>query len=250
MNPPPRSTSSRLVRPVLIISSDYRFAKSTALYLSAFDYEVKIVNTETEGLKKVLTRPWHTVILDGNLRGSNRLDLLNELRRTSTVPVLLVAERADDADVVAGIESGADDYLTKGTSTRQLMAHLRAVTRRAAMVPALFIDEMPVCEIVIAELHISLDARSAQLDGKTIRLTPGEFDLLVALAKAKGRVKTRDHLLEEIRERDYEVFDRAIDVQVSTLRRKLGDDPKEPRFIRTIRSAGYMLVDPNVATRF
>ena len=140
--------------------------------------------------------------------------------------------------------------MAKGASTRQLLARLHAITRRIAAAAAIRPGDAPVREIVIAEMHINLDARKVKLNGQTVPLTAGEFDILVALAKAKGRVKTRDHLLEEIRDREYEVFDRAIDVQVSSLRRKLGDDPKEPRFIRTVRSAGYMLVDPNTATRF
>ena len=100
-------------------------------------------------------------------------------------------------------------------------------------------------EIVVAERRVNPAARTALLSDQWLTLTPGEFDILLSLARAKGRVKTRDGLLAEIRDREYQVFDRAIDVQISALRRKLGDDPKTPRFIRTVRSAGYMLVDPD-----
>src|SRR5204863_4462990 len=105
----------------------------------------------------------------------------------------------------------------------------------------------PPTEIVVGPLHINIDARAAVLDAKPLTLTPVEFDLLASLAKAKGRVKTREALLDEIRDRNYDVFDRSIDVHISSLRKKLGDDPKEARFIRTVRSAGYMLLNPGSA---
>ena len=97
----------------------------------------------------------------------------------------------------------------------------------------------------MGQLRVNPAARVALLDEKTLTLTPVEFDLLAALARARGRVKSREQLLEEIRDRNYDVFDRSIDVHISTLRRKLGDDAKEPRYIRTLRSAGYMLINPN-----
>ncbi len=121
-------------------------------------------------------------------------------------------------------------------------ARLHAITRRASLAGA---GTVPSGEIVVAELRMNPAARTAALDGQPLTLTPGEFDMLLSLARAKGRVKTREALLSEIRDREWEVFDRAIDVQISALRKKLGDDPKSPRFIRTVRSAGYMLVDPD-----
>ena len=138
---------------------------------------------------------------------------------------------------------GADDYLPKTFSSRELLARIRAVTRRTTReVPAAVAADK---EIVIAELRIRPGPRTAVLGDTPLALTPVEYELLLSLAKAKGRVKTRDHLLEEIRDRDYEVFDRSIDVHISALRKKLGDDPKTPRFIRTLRSSGYMLIDPD-----
>jgi DNA-binding response OmpR family regulator len=104
--------------------------------------------------------------------------------------------------------------------------------------------EAPPTEVVVGPLHINVDARSAVLDATPLVLTPVEFDLLLSLAKAKGRIKSREALLDECRDRNYDVFDRSIDVHISSLRKKLGDDAKEPRFIRTVRSAGYMMVAP------
>jgi DNA-binding response OmpR family regulator len=126
---------------------------------------------------------------------------------------------------------------------RELLARLRALLRRATMqAPAAADGHEP--DLAVGELHISPSTRVASIGGTVIPLRPVEFDLLVCLAKARGRVLTRDHLLEHIRDREWEVFDRSIDVHVSALRRKLGDDPKQPRYIRTYRSAGYMLINP------
>ena len=177
------------------------------------------------------------------LPGCDGLEVLRRMaRRQSDVPVLMLTARGDEIDQIVGLETGADDYLPKGSSTRQLLARLHAITRRAARAeppPTAGVDE-----IVIAELRVNV-GRALAVSAGNPTPTHGEFDLLVALARPKGRVKTRDALLEECRDREWFVFDRAIDVQVSSLRRKLGDDPKTPRFIRTVRSAGYMLVDPN-----
>jgi DNA-binding response OmpR family regulator len=155
----------------------------------------------------------------------------------------MLTARGDEADRIVGLEIGADDYLPKTFSTRELLARIRAVTRRS--VRSTPMEESADLEIVIAELRIRPSSRTASLGATPLTLTPVEFDLLLSLAKAKGRIKTRDHLLEEIRDREYEVFDRSIDVHISCLRKKLGDDPKVPRFIRTIRSAGYMLINPD-----
>jgi DNA-binding response OmpR family regulator len=182
------------------------------------------------------------VILDVMLPGLDGFEVLKQIRRTSNVPVLMLTARGDEADRIVGLEIGADDYLPKTFSTRELLARLRAVTRRAAARNSEKTEAVP--EIVVGPLRINPDSRTALLDDRRLDLTPVEFDLLVSLGRARGRVKSRDALLEEIREREYEVFDRSIDVHISLLRRKLGDDPKEPRFIRTLRSAGYMLIDP------
>jgi DNA-binding response OmpR family regulator len=167
---------------------------------------------------------------------------LQKIRATSDVPVLMLTARGEETDRIVGLEFGADDYLPKTFSTRELLARLRAVTRRLYRAPK--IERASEADLVVGPLRIAADARSATLEDHPLSLTPVEFDLLLSLARAAGRVKTRDQLLEEIRERDYEVFDRSIDVHISALRRKLGDDARSPRYIRTFRSAGYMLIHP------
>lgn len=231
---------------ILIIDDDRAFCALITDYLAAFSYHVSAAFTGPAGVEMALGSRWQAIILDVMLPGFDGFEALRRIRKDSDVPVLMLTARGDEADQIAGLESGADDYLPKGSSTRQLLARLHAITRRVAAASAVQAEETSAPrEIVIAELRIVPDARKATLNGQALTLTPGEYDILLSLAKAKNRVKTRDHLLAEIRDREYEVFDRAIDVQMSSLRRKLGDDPKRPRFIRTIRSAGYMLVDPN-----
>ena len=237
---PPLSPNAR--PRLLVIDDDRKLCRLIAAYLEPLGYDVEAVHTGPEGVTRATGAAWSAVILDLMLPGLDGFEVLKQIRHTSDVPVLMLTARGDEADRIVGLEIGADDYLPKTFSTRELLARIRAVTRRSARaVPA----AAPDAEIVIAGLRIRPGSRTAVLGDAPLTLTPVEFELLLSLARAKGRVKTRDHLLEEIRDREYEVFDRSIDVHISGLRKKLGDDPKTPRFIRTVRSSGYMLIDPD-----
>jgi DNA-binding response OmpR family regulator len=176
------------------------------------------------------------------LPGMDGFEVLKKLRQTSEVPVLMLTGRGEEADRIVGLEIGADDYLPKTFSTRELLARLRAVTRRAGRSKSAAEDVAE--EIVVGPLRVRPEARVALLRDQPLVLTPVEFDLLICLARAKGRVKAREQLLDAISDRNYDAFDRSIDVHISALRKKLEDDPKNPRFIRTLRAAGYMLIDP------
>lgn len=228
---------------VLVIDDDRKLCRLIRDYLGPMGYAVTVVHTGPDGVAQAAAQPWHAIILDVMLPGLDGFEVLKQIRRASEVPVLMLTARGDEADRIVGLEIGADDYLPKTFSPRELLARLRAVTRRATRVTR---PEKEVAEeIVVGKLRINLGTRTAVLDDEALALTPVEFDLLASLARAAGRVKSRDQLLEEIRERSYEVFDRSIDVHISSLRKRLGDDPKDPRFIRTLRSAGYLFIDPD-----
>lgn len=227
---------------ILVIDDDRKLCRLIRDYLEPMGYAVEAVHTGPEGVERATAEAWQAVILDLMLPGLDGFEVLKRIRARSDVPVLMLTARGDEADRIVGLEIGADDYLPKTFSTRELLARLRAVTRRAGR-SAGEADQPE--ELVVGPLRVTPDTRTAVLGDQVLSLTPVEFDLLAALARARGRVKTREALLEEIRERNYDVFDRSIDVHISALRKKLGDDPRNPRFIRTYRGAGYMLINPD-----
>ena len=228
---------------ILVIDDDRKLCRLIRDYLTPLGYAVEAVHSGPEGVDRATSEAWQAVILDLMLPGLDGFEVLKRIRAKADVPVLMLTARGDEADRIVGLEIGADDYLPKTFSTRELLARLRAVTRRTGR-SATTEAEAPA-EFVVGQLRIVPDTRSAVLGDQPLDLTPVEFDLLLSLARAKGRVRTREALLEENRDRNYDVFDRSIDVHISALRRKLGDDPKQPRFIRTYRGAGYMLINPD-----
>jgi DNA-binding response OmpR family regulator len=232
---------------LLMIDDDKKLCRLVTTYLEPLGFDVTVASTGPDGVERA-TAPdasWHAVLLDVMLPGMDGFEVLKRIRAKSQVPVLMLTARGDETDRIVGLEVGADDYVPKTFSTRELLARLRAVLRRSAASAAVSTAaEAPPTELVVGDLRVNLDARSAVLGATPLVLTPVEFDLLASLAKAKGRIKSREALLDEIRDRNYDVFDRSIDVHISSLRKKLGDDPKEARFIRTVRSAGYMLLNP------
>lgn len=231
---------------ILVIDDDKKLCRLIADYLTSMHYEIAFAHTGPEGVARAGAESWAAVILDVMLPGMDGFEVLKLIRRSSDVPVLMLTARGDEADRIAGLETGADDYLPKTFSPRELLARLRAVTRRTARMPRAH-DPGREAEIIVGKLCVDPNTRTAQYAGRTLALTPVEFNLLSSLARAAGRVKSRESLMEEIRERDYEVFDRSIDVHISSLRKKLGDDAKEPRIIKTVRAAGYLMPLPEVA---
>ena len=241
----PVCLSTSAVRHVLLIDDDKKFCRLVVEYLRPMGYEAKSVHTGPEGVEQALAGEWHAVILDVMLPGLDGFEVLRRIRASSQVPVLMLTTRGEETDRIVGLEVGADDYLPKTFSARELLARLRSVTRRAYSTP--LVQEPAKDDLVVGELRLIPAARTAYLRDLPLTLTPVEFDLLASLARARGRVKTREQLLEEIRDRNYETFDRSIDVHISALRRKLGDDAREPRYIRTCRAAGYMLIQPEAS---
>lgn len=244
----PPKTAAPVAAPatrILVIDDDRKLCRLIKDYLEPLGYSVQAAHTGPEGAERAVAESWHAIILDLMLPGCDGFEVLKRIRTQSAVPVLMLTARGDEADRIVGLELGADDYLPKTFSTRELLARLRAVTRRSSQAASSTTADADE-EAVAGDLRINPAARTAVLGKTTLTLTPVEFDLLLSLTRAQGRVKSREQLLDEIRNRNYEVFDRSIDVHISALRKKLGDDPKEPRFIRTVRSAGYMLIRPEV----
>ena len=238
------ATSSPQRTRILVIDDDKKLCRLIADYLTPMGYEVSLVHTGPGGVEKAAGEPWSAVILDVMLPGMDGFEVLKQIRKSSDVPVLMLTARGDEADRIVGLEIGADDYLPKTFSTRELLARLRAVTRRATRAASAS-DDGREAEIIVGKLRVDPNTRTAVFDDQPLTLTPVEYDLLASLARARGRVKSREQLLEEIRDRNYEVFDRSIDVHISALRKKLGDDAKEPKFIKTVRAAGYMFINPD-----
>ena len=228
---------------VLIIEDDRKLCRLIKTYLERFGYEISMEHTGPEGLVRAHAANINAVILDVMLPGMNGTELLKRLREKSNVPVLMFTGLGEEADRITGLEIGADDYLSKTVSMRELLARLRAVIRRsriAVVAGALTQNAL----LTSGPLTVDAEARRATLDGQVLVLTAVEFDMLHCLIRGCGRVQTREHLLLEVADRDFEGFDRSIDVHISALRRKLGDDAKSPRFIHTVRSVGYMIMRP------
>ena len=228
---------------ILVVDDDRKLCRLIVDYLEPLGYSVKCAYTGPDGLRLASEEPFEAIILDVMLPGMDGFEVLRQLRRSNEVPVLMLTARGEEADRIVGLEIGADDYLPKTFSTRELLARLRAVIRRTRNMATQ--EPQTPREFNVRNLRVNVDSRVALLDNVPLVLTPIEFDLLASLVAARGRVKSREQLLESIAERDYEVFDRSIDVHISALRRKLGDDPKSPRYIRTVRAAGYMCINPN-----
>ncbi len=228
---------------ILVIDDDSELCQLVADYLGPMGFKVEPAHLGVEGAERATSEAWHAIILDVMLPDVDGFEVLRRIRLKSKVPVLMLTGRGDEMDRVVGLELGADDYLPKTFSSRELLARLRAVVRRAGWVTETS-PEAPVQEIVDGPLRINPAAHTAVLGDEPLLLTPAEFGLLLSLARARGRVKTREQLIEEVADREWDVFDRAIDMHISMLRRKLGDDPKEPRFIKTVRGYGYQLIAP------
>ncbi len=236
----PMKTEERTPARILLVDDDRKLASMLAEFLEAQGYTVAAVHDGAEGLVRLRAESWDLVVLDVMMPRVNGFEMLKLLRQDSQLPVLMLTARGGDEDRIQGLEGGADDYVPKTASSRELLARIRALLRRAAAAAA---PAEPQREIAIGELRIDGSARRATLGGTPLSLTPVEFDLLLALARYRGNVRSREQLMEQVRDREFEVFDRSIDVHVASLRRKLADDPRSPRFIRTVRTVGYMLVD-------
>lgn len=231
------SNAHDLRQRVLIIDDDKKFCRLLEDYLGPFGFDLDQAHDGLEGLRKLSESAYDALILDLMLPKIDGIEVLRRLGSDRGVPVLMLTARGEETDRIVGLEMGADDYVSKTVSPREILARLRSLTRRQLR-SELRAGALP---INIGKLEIHPSSREVTLGGEALSLTSIEFDLLLSLAKAAGRVKTREELLMEVAARLPNAFDRSVDVHISSLRRKLGDDPREPRFIVTVRNTGYMM---------
>jgi two-component system OmpR family response regulator len=235
---------------VLVVDDDAAVCALVTEYLSQNDFRVTAVSTGKEMMEVLANEAIDLVVLDLKLRGEDGLHLARRLRETSKIPIIMVTGRLEEADRVMGLELGADDYVTKPFSPRELLARIRAVMRRYQVVePLPGRDEgLRAYRFARWELNVRLH-RLTSPDGAHIPLTNGEFSLLAAFLSAPQRVLSRDQLLDLSRLHSTEVYDRSIDVQILRLRRKIEVDPTTPQLIRTERGVGYVFNAPVTAVR-
>ncbi|HEV8630936.1 MAG TPA: response regulator transcription factor [Thermoanaerobaculia bacterium] len=220
---------------VLIVDDDEKLNALLSEYLARFGYTVRAAVHPEEGLRALAAAAPDIVILDVMLPGMDGFELCRRIRQTSRVPIVMLTARGDVMDRIVGLELGADDYLPKPFEPRELMARMQAVLRRGA---GLVGDDRVRC----GPLEVSFTTCAVRLEGRPIWLTSAEFELLGLLVRNRGRVLSRDRILDETRGIDWEAYDRSIDVLISRIRQKLGDDPRQPRFIRTVRGVGYSFI--------
>ena len=225
---------------ILVVDDDQKLCRLVSDYLEPMGYDVDSAHNGRQGLEMIRRGDYRAVILDVMMPKMDGFEVLKRLRRESDVPVLMLTARGEETDRIVGLEMGADDYLPKTFSSRELLARLRAVTRRYARSEAQAVSTEEKKRLAFGDLEIDQDSRTVRLGGIKLELTPIEYDLLVCLAQSAGRVRSRDQLLDAVAGRNYEVFDRSVDVHISSLRRKLGEGPRNPRFIQTVRTVGYM----------
>ncbi|HET9552676.1 MAG TPA: response regulator transcription factor [Anaeromyxobacteraceae bacterium] len=221
---------------ILLVEDDERLAALTARYLEGHGHVVTWAPDGQQGLARGLEGQHDVVVLDLMLPRKPGLEVCRELRARLPVPIIMLTALGEEADRVLGLETGADDYLAKPFSSRELLARLRALVRRGRGLVG-----PPREAIRVGELELSPRDYSATLDGRPLGLTTAEFVLLRVLAERAGRVLSREQLLDLTKGSADEAFDRSIDAHVSRLRHKLGDDPRQPRLLKTVRGAGYLL---------
>jgi two-component system OmpR family response regulator len=224
------------MKKVLLIEDDIRLAELITEYLCGYDFQVAHVARGDQALDAVAKELPDIVVLDLMLPGIDGMDICRTIRKTSTLPILMLTARADIFDQVAGLEIGADDYILKPVEPRLLLARLRVILRRVEMRDQVALS----APLRFGELEIDLSARQVCWKGQEIDLKTADYNLLVILIQAAGQVLSRDDLLKRWRGIDFDGLDRTVDVSISRLRKRFDDDANEPRKIKTVWAQGYL----------
>ena len=230
---------------VLVVEDDPGIRDVVVDYLRDAGIEASATFDVASALSMAAATAFDLVVVDLGLPGArDGLDLTRELRRGGDVPIVILTARDTETDRVVGLELGADDYVTKPFSPRELVARVRAVLRRAQAGAATTLGATPTTSaVVVGDLRVDAARRVVERDGRAVELTATEFDLLATLVAQPGRVFTRGQLLEAIRGVTFESYERAIDSHVKNLRRKLEHDPTRPVYVQTVRGVGYRSLD-------
>ncbi|MFA6034229.1 MAG: response regulator transcription factor [Myxococcota bacterium] len=222
---------------LLLVEDDVRLAALTKEYLEHHNVVCSVAHDGQLGLQDALRHRFDVILLDIMLPGMNGIEVCKRLRQHSDVPIIMITARDEEADRVMGLELGADDYIPKPFSARELLARIKAIVRRARGMAG------PNRRIVSAgSLNMDPGSLDATYKNRPLDLTPYEFSLLYALAGSSGRILSREQIMDRVKGACDEAFDRSIDVHISRLRRKLGDDTHKPRIIKTVRGLGYQYV--------
>jgi DNA-binding response OmpR family regulator len=222
---------------ILLVEDDLRLAELVSRYLENQGFRVDIIAHGDHVLPRVQRHPPDLIILDLGLPGRDGLSICKQLRPGFSNPILILTARDNDIDHVLGLELGADDYVIKPVEPRVLMARIQALLRRSRAQ-----SSAEHKTLRFGRLHINTAARSVALDGRSIALSSNEYDLLVHLAAHAGEVQSREVLFQQLHGREYDGLDRMLDVRISHLRRKLGDEADTPERIKTVWGHGYLFV--------
>ncbi len=224
---------------ILIVDDDARLVEMLSGYLRGRGYQTDACGDGESGLQTVRRADYDAVILDVMLPGIDGLEVCRRIRAQSQIPILMLTARGDDMDRIVGLEIGADDYLPKPFNPRELLARLAAILRRTRPEAG-----QPSDVLRFGPLEIDRAAREVRVNGERRELTGRQFDLLLLLAERAGRVQSREQLMDALKGEEWDNVDRSIDVHVSRIRQIIEEDPRHPRFVQTVRGAGYVLTPP------
>ena len=227
---------------ILIVEDDVNIAKMLEVTLSIGGYESERCDNGKKAVDLVTSQSYDLVLLDVMLPDMDGLDVLRRLREIGSTPIVIFSAQDEEASRIVGLEMGADDYVPKAFSPRELLARVRAVLRRAQPVQAERKEPEEDGVVRVRGLWMDRKSMKARMDGVPMDLTALEFRILFGMAAHPGRVFTRENLLELAVGREFSRYDRSVDMHISTLRRKLGDDPHNPAYLKTIRGMGYTLL--------